>query len=70
MAAAKKIRMLLVDREITLAELAKRLGKHRSTISDKMRRDNFSENDLKEIADVLNYDYEAVFIDRETGKKF
>lgn len=34
-----------------------------------MVRDNFTERDLKEIADVLNYDYEAVFTDRETGKR-
>lgn len=34
-----------------------------------MARDNFSEKDLKQIADLLNYDYEAVFPDRETGKQ-
>ena len=38
-------------------------------MSGKMTRDNFSENDLKQIADVLNFDYEAVFTDRETGKQ-
>lgn len=37
-------------------------------MSDKMRRDNFSEKDLKQIAEVLNYDYEIVFTDKETGK--
>ena len=69
MAAAKKIKILLVEREMSLTELAKRLNKSLSTVSDKMRRDNFSENDLKQIADVLNFDYEAVFTDRETGKQ-
>lgn len=33
-----------------------------------MTRNNFSEKDLKKIAEVLNYDYEVVFTDRETGK--
>lgn len=37
-------------------------------MSVKMKRDNFTEQDLREIADSLNYDYEAVFTDRETGK--
>ncbi|MDO5783562.1 MAG: helix-turn-helix transcriptional regulator [Eubacteriales bacterium] len=69
MSAAKKIKMLLVEREMTLTELAKRLNKTVSTMSGKMTRDNFSEKDLKEIADILNYDYEAVFTDRETGKR-
>lgn len=55
---------------MTLTDLSERLGKSLSTMSDKMRRDNFSEKDLKKIADVLNFDYEAVFTDPETGKKF
>lgn len=68
MSAAKKIKILLATREITLTELSKRLGKSLPAVSKKMRRDNFCENDLKEIADVLNYDYEIVFTDRENGK--
>ncbi len=68
MSAAKKIRILLIEREMTLSQLANLLGKSVSTLSDKMKRDNFAENDLKKIAEVLNYDYEAVFTDRETGK--
>ena len=38
-------------------------------MSDKMRRDNFSEKDLKQIADILNYEYNIVFTDRTTGKQ-
>ncbi|WP_302760162.1 helix-turn-helix domain-containing protein [Christensenella hongkongensis] len=69
MAAAKKIKMLLVEREMTLTDLSKLLNKSLSTMSGKMARDNFSEKDLKQIADILNYDYEAVFTDKETGKR-
>lgn len=69
MSAAKKIKMLLVEREMTLTDLAKLLNRSLSTMSGKMTRDNFSEKDLKQIADLLNYDYEAVFTDRDTGKQ-
>lgn len=69
MSAAKKIKMLLVERDMTLTELSKQLDRSLSTMSDKMRRDNFSEKDLKKIADVLNFDYDVIFTDRETGKK-
>lgn len=69
MSAAKKIKLLLVEREMTLTELSKRLNKSVSNMSGKMARDNFSENDLREIADLLNYDYEPVFTDRNTGKQ-
>lgn len=70
MSAAKKIKMLLVEREMTLTDLSKLLDRHLSTVSDKMRRDNFSEKDLKQIAEVLDFDYEIVFTDKHTGKKF
>ena len=69
MSAAKKIKILLVERELTLTDLSQLLNRSLSTISAKMARDNFSEKDLKQIADLLNYDYEAVFTDRETGKQ-
>ena len=68
LSAAKKIRILLIEREMTLTDLSKLLNKSLSTLSDKLRRDNFSEKDLMKIAEVLNYDYEAVFTDRNTGK--
>ena len=54
MSAAKKIRILLIERDITLTELSKRLKKSLSTMSDKMRRDNFSEKELQEIMDFLS----------------
>ncbi len=54
---------------MTLTELSKLLNKSLSTMSGKMKRDNFSEKDLRQIADLLNCDYEPVFTDRDTGKK-
>ena len=69
MSAEKKIKLLLVEREMTLTELSKRLNRSVSTLSAKMSRDNFSEHDLREIAELLNYDYEPVFTDRNTGKQ-
>lgn len=70
MSAAKKIRMLLVERELTLTDLAKLLGKSLSNMSTKMKRDNFSEKDLIEIANVLDFDYDVVFSDRRSDKTF
>ena len=69
MTAAKKIKILLAHREMTPTALFKLLNKTTPTMSDKMKRDNFSEKDLREIANVLGYDYEMVFTDRKTGDK-
>ena len=68
MSAAKKIKILLIEREMTLTDLSKLLNRSLSTMSGKMARDNFSEKDLKKIAEVLNYDYDIIFTDKDTGK--
>ena len=54
MTTAWKLRIIMKERGMTLTELAKRLGISLSTLSDKFRRDNFNERDLRKIADVLN----------------
>jgi len=69
LSAVKKIKILLVEREMTMTDLAKELNTGLSNISGKMKRNNFSEKELKEIAEVLHYDYDIVFTDKETGKQ-
>ena len=68
MSMAKKIRILLIERDMTMTDLAKKLETSKSNLSDKMKRDNFSEKELIEIADVLNSDFKGSFIMRDTGK--
>lgn len=65
---AKKINMLLIETDITKKELAKRLGTTPSNISGKLKRDNFSENELQEIAKACGADFEGSFIITSTGK--
>lgn len=66
----EKIRILLVKRgNIPEAELARRLGLLPQNFNVKMKRDNFTESDLVRIAEVLNCDFEAGFILRDTGEK-
>ena len=70
MAMAEKIRILLVKRgNISEAELARRMGISPQNLHNKMKRDNFSERDLQEIADALGLRLEISFIDPATGEK-
>jgi transcriptional regulator with XRE-family HTH domain len=70
MGMAQKIRILMVKQDnITEAELARRLGQSPSNFNGKMKRDNFSEKELREIAEVLGCGLEINFIDSETGEK-
>ena len=69
MSATKKIKMLLVERDMTITDLAKKLNTVQSNISSKMKRNNFSEKELRDIAEALNCDYDIIFTTRDTGKQ-
>jgi len=70
MGMVKQIRILLVKKgNITEAELARKLGTSPTNFYQKMKRDNFSEKELREIGDVLGCDVKTVFVDRQTGEE-
>lgn len=70
MGMAEKIRILLIKRgNISEAKLAELLHTSPQNLSGKMKRDNFTEKDLQEIAKVLDCDYKASFVIKETGEE-
>lgn len=64
----EKIKIMLKRRDMTLAQLAEKIGQSRQNMSNKMSRDNFSEKELYLIADALNCTYEATFRMNDTGE--
>ena len=69
MSMAKKIKAILLERDMTIKELSDKLGYKGSYLYNKLSRDRLTENELKTIADALDCDYEGVFTFRDTGKK-
>ena len=70
MGMAKQIRLLLVKQgNITEAELSRKLKTTPANFYQKMKRDNFSEKELREIAEVLGCDVKIIFVDRQTGEE-
>lgn len=69
MGMAKKIKLLMVEREVTAATLADMMETSQSNISNKLKRDNFSESELEKIAELLGAKYEAHFV-LEDGRRF
>lgn len=69
MTISNKIKHLLIERDMTIKELAEKLNTSGNNISNKLRRDNFSEKEIKKIAEALNCDYDISFIMRDTGEK-
>lgn len=67
---SKIIKMICGYRDVKLSDLANRLDKSTSNFYQMLKRDNFRENELEEIANALNCDLSIKFVDRETGKEF
>lgn len=69
MAMVEKIRILLVKRgNISEAELARRMGVSPQNLNNKMKRDNFTERDLHEIAAALDCELSINFKMKDTGE--
>ena len=70
MSMVQAIRIAMVKRgNISEAELARRVGVTPQNFNHKMKRDNFTETDLQEIAEALGLKLEISFVDLETGEK-
>lgn len=67
---AKQLKALLAYKETNAARLAELLNCSQANISQKLKRDNFSEKEMQQIADILNCNLKITFIDRESGKEF
>lgn len=68
MAMSEKIKILLIKKGMNAAQLAEKLETKPQNIYNKFKRDNFSEKELKEIAEALEVKYEGFFI-LEDGKQ-
>lgn len=67
---AEKIKLVLVKRNMSKSQLARELGCSPSNLYNKFKRDNFSEEELKEIAKILDCTFEANFVLNDTKERF
>lgn len=65
----EKVRIVLSKRAMTLNDLALKLVMSPSNLSNKLKRNNFSENEMKQIAAALNCTFEPTLIMNDTGEK-
>lgn len=69
MSMSKKIKSVLIERDVSIKELSAKLGYKGSYLYNKLARDKFTEEELIKIADALDCEYEGIFTLRDTGKK-
>ena len=58
----KEIRKILLDEDIEIKELARRLNTSQQNISAKLKRNNFTTKDIEKISNVLGYELKIEFI--------
>ena len=64
----KKIKSILIYKDMTITDLAERLGKSVQNLSNLLKKDNFRESELSEIAEKLDCTLRIEFVDNKTGK--
>jgi len=67
----EKIRFLMVKRgNISEAELARRMSETPQNFNRKMKRDNFTEADMRKMADILECELSISLKTKDTGEIF
>ena len=69
MTTTEKIKLIRDRAGLNLGELAERAETTRQNLNNKFGRNNFCENAISKLADVMGYDVEITFINRETGER-
>ena len=65
----KLIEFLLIERGMNKKQLAEKLGTTQSNLSGKLRRNNFSEKELQEIAKACDATFCCSFVLNDPGKE-
>ena len=68
MGAAKAIKQLMQEQNVSVGQLAEALGIQAQSMSNKLYRDSFSFDEVVRIADILDSDVKLIV--RKTGKEF
>ena len=63
------LKILTIKRNISMSELARRLGESPQNYHLKVKRNTIKDIDLKEAAKALNCEVEIVYKDKDTGKE-
>lgn len=65
----ENIKIAMLKRKMNIKELATSLGTTGNNMTNKFKRDNFSEKELRDIAKALDCKLDIALIDNETGQR-
>lgn len=61
----KKIKIMLVNEDMSVSDLANKLNTSQQNLSAKLKRNNFSVKEMLEITDALGYNLNIEFTKRD-----
>lgn len=75
MSVSKQIKMMLVEKDWKVSDLAEAMSTDEKKVSsqnihNKLKRDNFTEADIQDFAAALGAEAKIVFIMKDTHKEF
>lgn len=62
---AKIVKHTLIEKELRVTDLARLIDTSSQNLSQKMKRDNFSEKEMRQITDALELDLEIVMKEKK-----
>jgi hypothetical protein len=65
----EKIRLLIKRKNTNITEVSANINTTRQNLTNKLARNNFSETDLRTIAEALGQELIVKFRDKETGEE-
>jgi len=65
---SEKIKVILGRRNMTVSDLAISIGTSRQNLTNKLARNNFSEKELRDVAQALNCSFDVCFVFKDTGE--
>lgn len=65
MTAGEKLRIIMDRKKVSMGAMAEGTGQSRQNLSNKMKRDDFSEQELRKMAEVLGCSVKIQFIDSD-----
>lgn len=66
----EKIELLLIKRKMSKADLAAALKMSPQNLYNKLKHDNFREQEMQKIADILNCQLDITMTLKDTGERF
>lgn len=65
MGISKEIKKILIDEDLNQADLAEKIGTSQQNFNAKLKRDNFSNKEMQEIAEALGYELKIEFVKKQ-----